>query len=220
MKINMMQLSKFLDWSVTGDGYVGYATHNKNAHYAIQRDPKHKDYLNVIADKFIGLQDCELTISEYVRADNHKEVVCLKTGSHPLFTRIRERLYANNRRVIDPHQLTTLDWEAAAFLYMDDGSLCVNSKGSLITRLSTCAYTYGEQLLLRQAFIEKLGVVWNINRTGRNLWQLNLAKNSRDLWFDNIRPFIVQSYSYKLPESLQKETPSTGGDLVYLTKQG
>lgn len=211
-----MQLSKFLDWSVTGDGYVGYATHNKNAHYSIQRDPKHEDYLSVIADKFIGLQDCELVISTYIRADNNKMVMSLKTGSHPLFTRIRERMYANNRRVIDPHQLTTLDWEAAAFLYMDDGSLCVNNKGSLITRLSTCAYTYGEQELLRKAFIEKLGVVWNINRTGRNLWQLNIAKSSRERWFDNIRPYIVPSYQYKLPESLQKETPRTGDDLVYI----
>lgn len=218
MKTNMMQLSKFLDWSVTGDGYVGYATHNKNAHYTIQRDPKHEDYISVIADKFIGLQDCELVISEYVRNDNNKRVLSLKTGSHPLFTRIRERLYANNRRVIDPHQLTTLDWEAAAFLYMDDGSLCVNNKESLITRLSTCAYTYGEQELLRKAFIEKLGVVWNINRTGRNLWQLNLAKASRDLWFDNIRPYIVPSYSYKLPEFLQKETSRTDDDLVYIAR--
>lgn len=219
MKINMMQLSKFLDWSVAGDGYVGYATHNKNAHYSIQRDPKHEDYLSVIADKFIGLQDCEVVISTYTRRDNNKQCMSLRTGSHPLFTRIRERVYADNRRVIDPHQLTTLDWEAASFLYMDDGSLCVNNKGSLIVRLSTCGYTYGEQLLLRQAFIERLGVVWNVNRTGRNMWQLNLAKASRDLWFDNIRPYIVQSYAYKLPESLQKETPRPGDDLVYLTKQ-
>lgn len=220
MKINMMQLAKFLDWSVTGDGYVGYASHNKNAHYSIQRDPKHKDYIEVIANKFIGLQDCKVRISEYERKDNNKAVISLHTNSHPVFTRTRERLYANNRRVIDPHQLTTLDWEAAAFLYMDDGSLCVNNKGSLITRLSTCAYTYGEQELLRKAFIEKLGVVWNINRTGRNFWQLNLAKNSREKWFDGIRPFIVESYYYKLPESLEKETPRPGDDLVYLTKQG
>lgn len=215
MKTNMMQLSKFLTWSVTGDGYVGYSTHNKNAHYSITRSPEHKDYLEVIANKFIGLQDCSVAIKEYVRQDNDKTVVSLRTTSHPIFTRVRERQYIDNHRVIDPHQVTMLDWEAAAFLYMDDGSLCVNNKGSLITRLSTCAYSYPEQEFLRKYFIEKLGVIWNINRSGRGNWQLNLAKQSRDIWFEGIRQYIVPSYRYKLPEFLQKETPRTGGDLVY-----
>jgi hypothetical protein len=215
MKTNMMQLSKFLTWSVTGDGYVGYSTNNKNAHYSISRSPDHKDYLEVIAGKFTGLQDCNVRIDEYTRKDNGKTVLDLRTSSHPLFSRVRERQYIENHRVIDPHQVTMLDWEAAAFLYMDDGSLCVNNRGSLITRLSTCAYSYPEQEFLRKYFIEKLGVIWNINRTGKGLWQLNLAKQSRDIWFTNITPFIVDSYKYKLPEFLQKETPRTGGDFVY-----
>jgi LAGLIDADG DNA endonuclease family len=219
MKINMMQLSKFLTWSVTGDGYVGYSTHNKNAHYSIQRDPKHKDYLDVIANKFVGLQDCSVRVDSYTRKDNNKEVLDLRTNSHPLFSRVRDRQYIQNHRVIDPHQLTMLDWEAAAFLYMDDGSLCYNNKGSMITRLSTCAFSYGDNELLRKAFIEKLGIIWNINRNG-NTWQLNIAKQSKDAWFKNIEPYIVDSYRYKLPEFLQKETPRTGDDLVYLTKQG
>ena len=215
MKTNMMQLSKFLTWSVTGDGYVGYSTNNKNAHYSITRSPEHKDYLEVIANKFIGLQDCSVRIDTYTRKDNGKVVLDLRTSSHPIFTRVRERQYIENHRVIDPHQVTMLDWEAAAFLYMDDGSLCTNNKGSLIVRLSTCAYSYPEQEFLRKHFIEKLGIIWNINRTGKGLWQLNLAKQSRDRWFDGIRSYIVDSYKYKLPEFLQKETPRTGGDLVY-----
>jgi hypothetical protein len=213
MKINMMQLSKFVSWSVAGDGYVGYSTHNKNAHYSIQRSPEHKDYLDVIANKFVGLQDCTVRIDEYSRKDNGKTVLDLRTNSHPLFSRIRERQYIQNHRVIDPHQCTMLDWEAAALLYMDDGSICYNNKGSMIIRLSTCAYSYAEQDLLRKTFIEKLGVIWNINRNG-NLWQLNLSNKSRDTWFNGIAPSVVDSYMYKLPESLQKVAPRTGGDLV------
>lgn len=210
-----MQLSKFLTWSVTGDGYVGYSTHNKNAHYSIQRDPKHRDYLDSIYNKLHNLQDCTVRIDEYTRKDNGKTVLDLRTSSHPLFSRVRERQYIQNHRVIDPHQLTMLDWEVAAYLYMDDGSLCVNNKGSLVTRISTCAFSYGDHELLRKAFIEKLGIIWNINRNG-NTWQLNLAKQSRDKWFDKISPFILNSYKYKLPEFLQKETPRTGDDLVYI----
>lgn len=197
MKTNMMQLSKFVSWSVAGDGYVGYATHNKNAHYAISRDIKHKDYLDRICSILSALPDCSVIVREYSRKDG-REVADLRTSSHPLFTRIRERQYISNHKVIDPHQLTMLDWEAAANLYMDDGSLCTNNKGSLIIRLSTCAYSQPEQDALRKSFIEKLGVVWNINRSGHT-WQLNLSKGSRDAWFSGIEPFIVPSYSYKLP---------------------
>ena len=214
-----MQLSKFVSWSVAGDGYVGYSTHNKHAHYSISRSPQHKDYLEIIANKFVGLQDCKIRIDEYTRKDNGKIVMDLRTTSHPLFSRICDRQYIQNHRVIDPHQITLLDWEAAAFLFMDDGSLCYNNKGSMIVRLSTCAYSYAEQELLRKTFIEKLGVIWNINRNG-NLYQLNLAKQSRDLWFQNIEPFMIDSYRYKLPGSSQKETSRTDDNLVYLTKQG
>ena len=213
MKINMMQLSKFLTWSVSGDGYVGYSTNNKDAHYSISRSPEHKDYLEVVANKFVGLQDCKVRLDTYTRQDNKKEVVDLRTSSHPLFTRVRERQYIQNHKVIDPHQLTMLDWEAAAFLYMDDGSLCYNNKGSVIVRLSTCHFSYGDHELLRKAFIEKLGMIWNINRNG-NTWQLNLAKQSKDEWFDKITPYLVKSYYYKLPKFSQKETPRTGDDLV------
>lgn len=213
MKINMMQLSKFISWSVAGDGYVGYSANNKNAHYSITRSPEHKDYLEVVANKFIGLQDCKVRINEYVRKDNGKTVLDLRTTSHPICSRIRDRQYIQGHRVLDPHQMTLLDWEAAAFLFMDDGSTCYNNKGSMIVRLSMCAYSYAEQELLRKVFIEKLGVIWNINRNG-NTWQLNLAKQSKDKWFENIEPFITDSYRYKLPESLQKETSRTDGDLV------
>lgn len=215
MKINMMQLSKFLTWSVSGDGYVGYTNHNKNAHYSISRSPEHKDYIEVVANKFVGLQDCNVRVDEYVRKDNGKTVINLRTSSHPIFSRVRDRQYIQNHKVIDPHQLTMLDWEAAAFLFMDDGSLCYNNKGSMIVRISTCHFSYGDHELLRKAFIEKLGMIWNINKNG-NTWQLNLSKNSKEEWFDKIYPFIVDSYKYKLPGFSKKEAPRPGDDLVYV----
>lgn len=194
-----MQLSKFLTWSVTGDGCVTYSTNNKNAHYSISRLEKHEDYLNYIKNKFNNLQDCKTLIESYTRKDNNKTLLSLRTSSHPLFTRVRERKYIKNHRVIDPHQLTFLDWEAAAILYMDDGSLCTNTKGATIVRVSTCSYSYAEQESLRKAFIEKLGIIFNINSAGKGLYQLNLAKKSFDDWFNGIQSFVVDSYKYKLP---------------------
>lgn len=213
MKMNMMQLSKFVTWSVLGDGCVSFATHNKNAHYSITRSPEHKDYIDMVASRFTGLQDCTVTISEYERRDNKKLVVNLRTSSHPIFTRVRARQYIAGHRVVDPHMLTMLDWDAAAMLYMDDGSLCFNTKGYPIVRLSTCAYSHAEHEALRKQFADRLGVIWNINRSS-NTYQLCLAKSSYDTWFNGINKYILKSYQYKLPTSLQEVASRTDDDLV------
>ena len=195
----MKELSKFVKWSVAGDGYVGYASHNKNAHYSISRIPKYRDYLETIADKFSGLQDCNVTLSEYTRKDNGKEVVNLRTSSHPLFSRIRERQYIGNHRVIEPHMLTVIDEEALAFLYIDDGSLTHNNKGSRIVRISTCAYSYPEQQALVDVLSKRFNVDCSINKASRNLWQLNVLRDSQDQMFGIIEKYIPESYGYKLP---------------------
>lgn len=213
MKINMMQLTKFISWSVIGDGYVGFSTHNKNAHYSVQRDPIHKDYIEMVASKFEGLQDCSVLIKEYVRKDNGKSVISLRTSSHPVFTRVRNRSYTENHRVIDPHYLKYLDFETASLWYMDDGSLCFNNKGYPIVRISSCAFSYYENEALRKKLLEKTGTIWNIQKNGQS-FQLGLAKKSYDIWFSGIEPYILDSYKYKLPGFLKEETPRTGDDLV------
>lgn len=210
MKTNMMTASKFIQWSVLGDGCVSFATHNKDAHYSITRSLGHEDYLGLIQRKLEVIPNVSVSINQYSRKDNGAEVLSLRTNSHPIFTRIRERQYIDSRRVVDPHMLTTLDWEALAFLYMDDGSLCYNSKGVPIVRISTCAYSFFEQSALRIKFIDKLGVIFNVNKTGRKesgIYQLNLASKSMTQFFAGIEPHIVNSYRYKLPLSLQEDAP-------------
>lgn len=202
MKTNMMELSKFIKWSVCGDGFVGYATHNKDAHYAIQRAPKHKDYIDYITNKLSTLPDCKINIKQYTRKDNNKEVIQLTTSSHPLFTRVRERQYIQNHRVIEPHMLTLIDWECLANLYFDDGSLCYNSKGTPIVRISTCAYSYPEQEALRRLFIDRFNLCFNINKASKGLYQLSLRVKDQDNFFAGLQPYKLSSYNYKFPEFL------------------
>lgn len=214
MKINMMELSKFVKWSVAGDGYVGRSTHNIDANYSLTRLDKYKDYVDLIAAKLDSFGLFKVSVNEFVRKDTGKVTYTVRTGSHPLFSRVRDRQYINGHRVIDPHMLTTLDWEALAFLYQDDGSLCYNNQQRPVVRLSTCAYSFFEQQALRQAFKERFDLTFNVNKASKGLFQLNLATKDMPKFFDGIAPYVVQSYNYKLPESLQKGTPGTGGDLV------
>lgn len=205
MTLNMLELSKFTKWSVLGDGSVSKSTNNKDYHYSITRSPDHADYIEYIASKFRNF--CNVTISRYSRKDNGKTVVSLKTASHPLFTRVRNRQYINGHRVVDPHMLTTLDWEAAAILYQDDGSLCYTAKGSSVVRISTCAYSYYEQCALADAFYKRLGVILRVNKASKHLYQLNIPLKCQDKFFEGVKNFIVPSYEYKLPTKLQGEAP-------------
>lgn len=198
MKPNMFEISKFVKWSVVGDGCVSFATHNRNAHYSITRSPQHFDYVELIRSKLEPLPDCSITISEYTRKDNNKQVISLRTSSHPLFTRVRRRQYIGNHRVLEPHLFTMLDWECLAFLYMDDGSLCFNNKGFPVVRISTCAYSYPEQMELRRQILERLGICFNVNSAGSGRYQLNLRKKDFEKFFEGVQPFMVESYKYKL----------------------
>ena len=204
----MFAATKFISWSVFGDGCVSVGTHNKNAHYSISRSLDHQDYLDLIQSKLEAIPNVSVNRTIYTRKGNGKTVDSLRTCSHPIFTRIRDSQYNNSRRVVNPHMLTMIDWEALAYLYMDDGSLCYNNKGSSVVRLSVCAYSYFEQEAVRKALIEKLGVCFNVNRASKGLYQLNLAKKDQEIFFDNIHPFIVDSYKYKLPTSLQEDAPT------------
>jgi hypothetical protein len=208
MKNNMMELSKFVKWSVTGDGYVGRATHNLDAHYAITRLAEYKEYVELIASK-LESDLFKIRIEEYQRKSTDKTQYTLRTTSHPLFSRIRDRQYIDGHRVIDPHMLTFLDYEMLSFLYQDDGSLCYNKGGTPIVRLSTCSYSFFEHEALRRAFMEKLELCFNINKCG-DRFQLNLAGKDMNKFFDGIHKYILPCYSYKLPGSSPKETSKNG----------
>lgn len=211
MKTNMLAASRFIKWSVFGDGYVGRSTHNKDAHYSISRHPQHRDYFEVIKGKLEVIPNVSVSMKEYTRKDNGKPVLALRTSPHPIFSRIRDRQYIQGHRVLEPHMLTTLGWEELAYLYVDDGSLCYNTKGSSIVRISTCAYSYSEQMDLRRTLIEKLGVCFNVNKARKGMYQLNLAKKDQLKFFLGIQPYIPPSYHYKLPASLQEDAPALAG---------
>lgn len=212
MKNNMMEFSKFVKWSVAGDGFVGRATHNLDAHYSITRLEEYKEYTDLIASK-LDSSLFKVRVEQRTWPKTGKVSNVLRTTSHPLFSRVRDRQYIEGHRVIDPHMLTMLDYECLAFLYMDDGSLCYNKDSRPIVRLSTCSYSYAEHESIKKALQEKLDLCWNINKCGHR-YQLNLATKDMSKFFDGIHKFIVPCYYYKLPDSLQKETSGTDDDLV------
>ncbi len=61
---------------------------------------------------------------------NSKPQIILSTSQHPKLLKIRNRLYLNGRKVLDPHLIKFLDAEALAIMFMADGSSSYAAKGS------------------------------------------------------------------------------------------
>jgi len=130
---------------------------------------------------------------------NRKELHVLTTRSHPLYTKIRKRVYIDKYRSIDPHYLKLLDWESLAILYMDDGSCYKDKRCNATPRatLNTKRLSYGDSLLLKKTIKNNLDIEFNINRQNE-YWYLTLR--AKDYWKfkESIAEYILPCFEYKL----------------------
>lgn len=186
------ELTKLVSFLVMGDGGVYMA--GKNAYFVMTQREEHLDFVEYAADILQNVTGTRITAW---RRDRWR----LETRAHPLFTRLRERVYTGGYRGLDPHALKLLDWEAAAILYMSDGS-CSPVRGGQANpgwrvALNLKRLSYGDQLLLKRALEEKRMGAWNIRRHNQYTY-LSLATRHHALFLEGVAPFIVPSYRYKL----------------------
>lgn len=199
------ELIKLLSYFIMGDGGV-YAT-KLNAKFIMNMKAEHKDYIDWVdktLQEFVGTK-------QYERKDyntdgcNRQPQIRLESNTHPLLTTLRERIYTDNYKGIDPHALKLLDWEAMAILYMCDGCLhedkpdvkkgLKNSSWNLTLNMKRLSY--GDQLLLKQAIRDKLGVEFNVNRHGK-YYYLRLRSKDAEQFCVNVLPYMKDSFSYKI----------------------
>lgn len=206
--MNKMYLTKIVAASLLGDGCVTIPKDGSiNASYGIRQTEPHKDYLNWLADRLNDItyvrREGPFVMSKYIQ--NAKDQYGLKTRTHPFFTKFRERMYPNGHKVVDPHYLTLMDWEFLAIWYQDDGHITSRMQGNyqdIQVGIATQSFSYGDNLLLKQALKEKLYLEWNIrqykNKTGAIKYHLALRRTSLERFIDGVMPFIVPSFQYKV----------------------
>lgn len=219
------QLTKLVSYFTMGDGGV---YERGNYHYFVMNMKKeNSDYVQWVAEVLATLT--KVTVKEqpdynkdgYVR----KPLLRLETKPHPVYSKMRERVYVDKYKSIDPHALKLLDYEALAILYMCDGSLYVDSpeksnKGlvnpSYSVSLNMKRLSYGDQLVLKKALKEKLDLEWNINKHGK-YYYLRLRCKDVPKFMEGIAPYILPSFYYKL---VRTESPAkAGGDIVCSTQE-
>lgn len=176
-------LTKIVASCVMGNSEVKSAE-KKVAFLELNKPEVHLDYLTHLQ-----------TILQDITSVRIKDNI-LKTSNHPFFKKFRERCYLYSRKVIDPHYLTLLDWEMVSFLYMDRGSF------SKIVEINTNLYSYGDNILLKRAIKEKLGIEFNIkddrSNSGALQYKMVLRKRDANIFMENIEKFVVPSYMYKI----------------------
>ena len=92
---------------------------------------------------------------------------------------------------------------------MSDGSLVIKKEKYPCVTLNLKRLSYGDLLLLKKALKEKLDLEWNINK---NYPYYYLSLRSKDIpkFMENIKPYITQSFMYKILD----EVPSDNNEVV------
>lgn len=224
--MNPKQQTKLLSYFIMGDGgvYLG----KKNAQFIMNMRATNEDYIDWVD---ATLQTVTST-RRYQRKDyntdgcNREPQIRLESRFHPTFTTLRERIYTDSYKGIDPHALKLLDWEAMAILYMCDGSLyedLPNTKKGLVNSswnlsLNMKRLSYGDQLLLKEAIRDKLGVEFNINKHNK-YYYLRLRSRDVEVFCNGVMPYMTPSFMYKVRAIDPLTGKIRGGDIVCSQQQ-
>lgn len=223
--MNKKQLMKYVYAFVMGDGGIYYSNKtSKNPILVANTIIDNEDYVHWRASILENLTNVEVyTVDQTHR--NRRNILRTVTKTHPTYTKIHNRLYSTGRKAIDPHQLTFLDAEFLAILYMDDGSCYVDNRCNATPQVSiaTKSFSYSENMGLKLAIKEKLGLEFNVHKQtnrGRVYWYLRLPTRYYERFQYLVAPYIFPSFAYKLPERRTAEpsygypTVSRGDDIV------
>lgn len=199
------ELTKYI-WSfVLGDGCLTVSESknrpNNNINYKFDCGQLaiHEDYILWRADILSNITGVYLQERQF-KIGNLQ--IRTTTNRHPFFTTLRQRMYLNGTKLIDPHDLKLLDWETLAILYQDDGCLSHKSYNSYNLTISSEAYTYGDNILLQRAIKDKVDILFSVQKisvNGNTKYRLALQnQEGQKKFIDGIRPYIKESFNYKI----------------------
>lgn len=214
------QFVKLASYFTMGDGGV-YPVGSEHS-FIMNMKESNSDYISWVSDVLGELTEVKTKLQPDYNTDGYtrQPLVRLWTKSHPFYTKLRERIYTDKYKGLDPHALKLLDFEALSILYMSDGGLYVDppskKKGlvnpSYNVKLHMKRLSYGDQYLLKKTLKEKLDLEWNVNRAGK-YYSLRLRSKDVSKFMDGVRPHVLPSFHYKLVNP-NEEPLVEGGDIV------
>jgi len=185
---------KRLYYMSTFDGGVYYS--GRNARFVMNMMESNRDYIEYVADQL----PTSYIIRPVIQRGNRKSLLSLTSKAHPSLTKIRERIYVSNHKVLDPHMLKMMDAEALAIIFMTDGSSSLEKRfKNPHSRISLCTkgFSYADNCLLSKAIHDKLGIHTRVNKHGK-YWYLNVRTKDHIKFCAAVAPFVLPSFYYKI----------------------
>lgn len=215
--MNTKEFKKVVAASIMGDGYFQRADQQNscvNTCFLLKQISTHRDYIEYMAsvlDDLTSVKIIETPAYADSRGYNCKAHLQLKTGRHPTYKEMYNRLYRHvdntHVKVIDPHYMTLFDLQSLAMLYMDDGWIETKENKTVDNYvrigLSTHAFTYYENLYLRGFIAEKFGFHFDVARQKQKsgCYKFYLRAKGREnclQFLDGVEKYIFPSFQYKL----------------------
>ncbi len=131
---------------------------------------------------------------------NRQPQVTLTSKSHPKLTKMRDRIYIANHKVIDLHLLPLLDAQALTIIFMTEGSTCLDERFAhphCRISLNTKGFSEADNLALSKAIYEKTQIRTNVHK--QNQYRYLSVKTADILLFcETVIPYLLPSFYYKL----------------------
>ena len=196
-------LSKLLYSFSMFDGCLIQQTETRNASLIVNMLEENQDYIQAVEHTLTELDiGCTITRPAIYVKDGHmrKQQLRLHSAAHPIFTQMRNRIYIEGRKVVDPHMLTMLDAEMLAIAFMADGSRHVDKRWENAKpnyRLHLNNLSYGDLMLFKEAVKRSLDLEVNLRKKG-DRYDLGVPTAQSEVFEGIVKPFIFESFKYKL----------------------
>lgn len=206
MNIDPKQLTKLVSYMTTFDGgvYVPYKRKpdsKVNCQFILNMRKENEDYVTWVKT----VMEQITSVNVYERVDyntdgyDRKPQLRLETNRHPFFTKIRERVYIDNHKVIDPHMLKLMDEEALAIIFMCDGGTSLDLRHKTPHAkidLHTKGFSYADNMALSKSIYDKVGITTKVHRHGK-YYYLNVGTKSHKDFYEAVKPHVLPSFDYK-----------------------
>lgn len=205
------ELTKYI-WAYSlGDGSLLYFPHKDrpnekiNACFTCNQLKIHEDYIVRRADILSNITSLSIQ-----NKPSSPDMLTTQSNRHPKFSEMRQRIYLNGVKIVEPHYLKLLDWETLAILHQDDGCLSIKDKDRnyFIVTLSTQSFSYGDNILLQRAIKDKTDILFSVtsirSKTGNLQYRLMLQKQDEiDKFLFGIGKYISPSFEYKVNKNFR-----------------
>ncbi len=175
----------------------------KNNSLVVNMLEENEDYIDYVIQSLIDVPVGYLKTRPDIYSKDgfsRKQQIRLQSKSHPIFEKIRNRIYIDGRKVVDPHMLTMMDEEMLAIMFMADGSRCVDKRwaGSKSSyRLHLNNLSYGDLILIKNSLKKEFGLEVNTRKKGMR-YDLAIPTFHSDLFEEIVQYNILPSFQYKI----------------------